>query len=158
MADKITFNVKEALDYAKKGLIEEWVHEFLTTAGKNPEFSVGLKLQKRYWAGPVVMGFDMMVRCCGPEESMEYRHDAYEFNRYVDEMVKSLNNGWEAPPLIVQYHEGRFTVNDGNHRYEALKKHGFNKYWVILWFNDQENFNRGIAELSLYLNKKEVET
>lgn len=149
MIDKKIFSVKGALDWARRGLIEEWVHEFLTTVGKNSEFSVGLKLQKRYWAGPVEMEFDRMIRCCGPEEHMEYRHDADEFNRYVDEMVKSLRNGWEAPPLIVQYHEGRFTVNDGNHRYEALKKYGINKYWVILWFNDQENYIRGMDELNL---------
>lgn len=150
MAETKMFTPKGALDCAGKGQIEEWVHEFLTTVGNNPEFSAGLKLQKRYWAGPIIMGFDRLERCCGPEAHMVYRHEAGEFYRYVDEMVKSLKMGWEAPPLIVQYHEGRFTVNDGNHRYEALKKCGINRYWVILWFSDREDYKRGLKLVESY--------
>lgn len=143
------FSVKGAVEYAGKGMIEEWVHEYLMTVGKNPEFSVGLKLQKRYWAGPVEFNLDKLARCCGPEENMEYRVDANMFEIYVDEMVKSLKNGWEAPPLIVQYHEGSLTLNDGNHRYEALKRCEINRCWVIFWFNDLENYEKGMDELNL---------
>lgn len=145
MDGKMIFSVGEAQKYANKGLLEEWVHEFLMTAGKNPEFSEGLKLQKRYWTGPLEMDLDRIERCCGPEESMEYRVDAGCFRSYVDEMAKSLNKGWESPPLLVQYVGGRLSVRDGNHRYEALKKCGIKRYWVILWFADLDDYKQGVV-------------
>jgi hypothetical protein len=80
---------------------------------------------------------------------MEYRVDSKAFEIYVREMVKSFKKGWDAPPLIVQYHEGSLTLNDGNHRYEALRRCGIKRYWVIFWFNDLGNYKKGIDELDL---------
>ena len=37
------------------------------------------------------------------------------------------------PPLIVSIEDGSFVLNDGNHRFEALKQLGIREYWVIIW-------------------------
>ena len=42
------FSATEALEYAKRGLLEDWIHDFLTTSGKNEELSTGLKKKKRF--------------------------------------------------------------------------------------------------------------
>ncbi len=42
--DKLTFTVDEAIEFAKRGEIEEWVHLFLNSVGDNVPFSEGLKL------------------------------------------------------------------------------------------------------------------
>jgi len=42
-------------------------------------------------------------------------------------------NGWDCPPLIVQYTEGRLVVSDGNHRHEALARLGTVEYPMLLW-------------------------
>lgn len=32
------------------------------------------------------------------------------------------------PPLIIMYDQGDISIEDGNHRYEALKRKRFKKY------------------------------
>ena len=78
---------------------------------------------------------------------MEFRIAADIFYDYVGEMAKSLQNGWEPPPLIVQYVKGVLSLRDGNHRYEALKKCGYDSYCVILWFAGKDDFEEGITDL-----------
>ena len=49
------FSATEAIQHAKRGLIENWIHEFLTTSGKNEGLSTGLKKEKRFFIGPTSM-------------------------------------------------------------------------------------------------------
>ena len=39
-------------------------------------------------------------------------------------MDESIEAGWEPPPLLAEYRAGRLLLQDGNHRYEALKREG----------------------------------
>lgn len=41
------FNIEEAVEFSKEGCLEEWVHIFLKTVGRNQALSEGLKLEKR---------------------------------------------------------------------------------------------------------------
>ena len=45
------------------------------------------------------------------------------------------NGNWDMPPLIVdgKIINNKHEINDGNHRFEALKMLGIKEYWVILW-------------------------
>lgn len=132
----LLFNVKEAIEFSKEGRIEEWVHLFLNSVGDNVPFSEGLKLQKRYWLGPIMMELDRLNRCCGPEIGIKYVMPEENWERHVGEMQKMIRKGWDMPPLIVNHQNGYLEVNDGNHRYEALKREGIDRYWVILWDSD----------------------
>ena len=133
--DKQLFTVKGAIQYAKEGKIEEWVHLFLNSVGGNVPFSEGLRLQERYWLGPILMDLDRLVRCCGPEEDIEFVEPAANWESTVLRMQKLIREGWEVPPLIAE-NIGCLKVSDGNHRHEALKREGYTKYWVILWDSD----------------------
>lgn len=66
------FTVSEAEAYAQEGRLEEWVHMFLLGPGHNPAFSQGLKLQPRYWAGPLQIDLDLLEPSAGPEPEREY--------------------------------------------------------------------------------------
>ena len=50
--------------------------------------------------------------------------DKNNFEIHVSKMLNSIRDGWKVPPLILNYENGNFTLNDSNHRYEALLRHG----------------------------------
>ncbi|MBK1812736.1 ParB N-terminal domain-containing protein [Clostridium sp. YIM B02505] len=127
------FTVEEAIEFSKEGRIEDWVHLFLNSVGDNVPFSVGLKLEKRYWTGPLLISLDKLRRCCGPEANMEYFNPSEEWEVEINKFRRLIKDGWNMPPLIAQ-HEGKdLKVNDGNHRMEAMKREGIEKCWVIIW-------------------------
>ena len=136
------FSPYEAIEYSKKGLIEEWVHYFLNTAGKNTGLSDGLKKQKRYWAGPVEINLNRLARCCGPEKNMEFPETIDNWEKKINEMRSTIRTGWIVPPLIVEYRGSELSIRDGNHRYDALIREKIKKYWVIIWYNSMEDFLR----------------
>ncbi|HLY28109.1 MAG TPA: ParB N-terminal domain-containing protein [Aggregatilineales bacterium] len=136
------FSPEEAVRYTVAGRLEEWIHAFLTSAGANIALSEGLKLQKRWWIGPVYCSLSSVQRICGPEENMAYKEPPDSFERRVTTMVKSLQEGWQAPPLIVEYgQDGKMSVRDGSHRHEALVRSGQRVYWAIFWCNSEADFN-----------------
>lgn len=131
--DGLVFNVEEAIKFSKEGRIEDWVHLFLNSVGDNVPFSEGLKLVKRSWIGPVLMDICKLNRCCGPEETMEYRIDSEGWEKDISKFQKLIREGWDMPPLIVEQCNGKLKLNDGNHRLEAMVREGVKECWVILW-------------------------
>ncbi len=136
--DKLLFNVNEAIEFYKRGEIEKWVHLFLNSVGNNKPFSEGLKLQKRYWIGPILIDLDKLTRCCGPESEMEFYNSRESWEMEISKFQKLIRDGWDMPPLIVQNTQGKLIVNDGNHRIEAMKRENIQKCWVIIWESDSE--------------------
>ncbi|WBW95567.1 ParB N-terminal domain-containing protein [Oceanirhabdus sp. W0125-5] len=136
--DKLLFNVNEAIEFYKKGDIEEWVHLFLNSVGNNKPFSEGLKLQKRYWIGPILIDIDKLTRCCGPEPEMQYYNSPESWDKHIEKFQDLIRDGWDMPPLIAENKEGKLIVNDGNHRIEALKRENIKKCWAIIWDSDSE--------------------
>ena len=138
--DKMSFSVEEALEFTSKGEIEEWVHLFLNSIGDNKPFSEGLKLQKRYWLGPLFIELNKLERCCGPEPEIQFVVPADGWESHITYFQSLIRNGWNMPPLIA-YNEGNYLlVNDGNHRLEAMRREKVEKCWVIIWeSNSAEN-------------------
>lgn len=131
---------KSAIEYARQNNLEEWIHTFLCGEGDNKGLSDGLKLEKRYYQEPKLMDLDLFQRCYGPEPGLKYsiREDDEEQIKYFWKNIAAIaerykTGEWDMPPLIIQECDGVFELNDGNHRYEALKKLGIKEYWVILW-------------------------
>jgi len=142
--------LKSAFQYAEAGKIEEWVHLFLNGEGNNVSFSDGLRLENRYYFGPLKFKLDMFVRCCGPEANNKYVIDCEAFEKHVSVLQNRFKDGWDMPPLIVNYCNGTFELNDGNHRYEALKQSGVDEYFFIVWTtaeSDAINFNKEFCEV-----------
>lgn len=132
--------LKSAVEYGRQNNIEEWVHEYLCGEGDNKGFSDGLKLEERQYTEPRLMSLDLFKRCYGPEPDMKYhiREDDKEQLKYfwmkIDRIAERYKAGdWDMPPLIINDTDGIYELNDGNHRFEALKKLNVTEYWVILW-------------------------
>lgn len=134
------FTLQGALQHGYEGRIEEWVHAFLLGAGHNPFLSFVLSLKKRYFINPVIFRLNAFNRNCGPEPHMKYQVKKPGFEFIVANMMTSLKNGWDIPPLIINYEKGQFDLSDGNHRYEALTRFGLTHYYIIFWTSDMEDY------------------
>jgi hypothetical protein len=132
--------LEEITTHAHNGQLEDWIDAFLHAEGNNVPLADGLKKQKRYWIGPLQFPLKRLVRCCGPEEEMEYRESVEAWNAKVDSLIEHIKSGGELPPFIVQYRQGIFSIRDGSHRYGAYEKLGLETYWTLIWCDSEEAF------------------
>lgn len=135
------FDVSTAQQYASQGKLEEWVHIYLNTGDwANLGLSEGLKLQKRWWNGPLKVKHSDLVRVCGPEAHMEYRLDADEWSKRTNKIAQSLSNPLALPPLIIEYRQGELSIRDGNTRHRAMEMKGWPSCWVLIWYNTEQDY------------------
>lgn len=166
---RIVYNQKEAIrmeyhgtlssaqEWARQGMLEEWVHAYLLSDGHNQPFSEGLKIVDRIFLGPVLMPLALFHRCCGPEEAMTYRVHPEGWERHVQKLQLAIEHKQDLPPLIVHYlipegkSEGEFELNDGNHRWEAYTRLGVTDAQVIVWITDRYEYEQFCERYSQYL-------
>jgi hypothetical protein len=60
-------------------------------------------------------------------------------------MHESIDDGWEPPPLIAEWQDGRLLLQDGNHRHEALVRAGETFAWTLVYFPTLEARDRFAA-------------
>lgn len=144
-----------AQEFAKQGKLEEWVHTYLLSDGRNKDFSDGLKLFDRYFLGPIKMPLSLFTRCCGPEENMKWRINEDWFEKHVSDLMEVIKREKDMPPLIVHFlaknGKAYFELNDGNHRLEAYKRLGIEEYHVIVWITDKDEYDLFVEKYSQYL-------
>lgn len=141
-----TNTLSSAKEFASHGRIEEWIHTYLLSDGHNKAFSDGLKIYDRYFIGPVIMPLHLFCRCCGPEENMKYQVDKEWFEKHVEKLRQVLLAVEDMPPLIANYVDGHFELNDGNHRFEALKRLGRCEYPFIIWITEKKDYDDFLAK------------
>jgi hypothetical protein len=132
-----------AQKWARDGKIEAWVHSYLLN-GKggrtNPEFSEGLKREKRWWNGPLELNLSDLSPAVGTDPGLEYVVDKEYWSARTSTMAKSFSNPLSLPPLIVEYRGGQLSVRDGNTRYGAMGFLGWTTCWVIIWYNSESDY------------------
>jgi hypothetical protein len=131
--------------WAQKGKVEEWVHKYLLSGrgGKsNPQFSEGLKREKRWWNGPVELSLSDLSPVVGTEPGMEFVVDKDYWYALTSKLAKSFSNSGSLPPLIAEYRAGELSVRDGNTRYGAMKLLGWTTCWVIIWYNSESDYRQ----------------
>ncbi|MBR3503032.1 MAG: ParB-like nuclease domain-containing protein [Clostridia bacterium] len=132
--------LSSAMAFGEAGQLDVWIHRFLTCEANNVPFSDGLKLCERYYVSPAPMPLGLFSRCVGPEEGMAYRVDGDAFSKRVANLERLIRAGTDLPPLIAHYVDGRFELNDGNHRYKAYENLGVESAWVIVWITGESEF------------------
>jgi hypothetical protein len=140
---QLEFDTCSAQKWAQEGRIEAWVHKYLLSGkgGKsNPEFSEGLKRDKRWWNGPVEVRLTDLSPAVGPDPDMEYVVSADYWLARTSQMAQSFTNPESLPPLIAVYQAGALSVRDGNTRLGAMKLLGWSKCWVIIWYNSESDY------------------
>ncbi len=100
--------------------------------------AAALAQKEHWWVGPIRVPLDDLVRLAGPESDALVPIERDEWEGDVEEMEESLEEGWEPPPLLAEYQDGRLLLQDGNHRYEALVRADEEHAWVLVYFDDSE--------------------
>lgn len=129
-----------AKQYDQEGKIDRWMQDFLRADGKNLALADGLLLEERHYFGlyeiPISLLSDVKS---GAPEYLHAENDIQYFFHVVDRMKESLAEGWDAPPLIVEYVYGKFQVDDGRHRLELYRQMGAERVWAAVWTTGEED-------------------
>jgi hypothetical protein len=86
------------------------------------------------WAGP----FTLKIHQSDLDMGKDYRERGIDFHlghyqRGVKKYMNRLAKGLKLPPVVLLYHDAwGWTMQDGNHRYEALVKAGATTYDAFL--------------------------
>jgi 8-oxo-dGTP pyrophosphatase MutT (NUDIX family) len=64
---------------------------------------------------------------------MTYRNPVDDFERRVEGLRAFHQGGGSSAPLLVNFSGGKFQLNDGNHRHEALVRDGVTAFPMIFW-------------------------
>lgn len=127
------------LEYARKNEQKEWLQLYLRNDGKNLAFADGLLIEDRYYYGPIEINLEMLHFPAGTPEYLTDVNDIEWFYTVVERMKESYQKDWDVPPLIVNFDEGKFVVNDGRHRYEMYHQLGIRKAYVLFWVTGEED-------------------
>jgi hypothetical protein len=135
------FTVHGARAASAADQIDEWVHAYLTgSPGANLPMAIGLRLQRRWWIGPVRVPTASLTRICGPEPEMPYRTTPEAWEAKVSAIGVAASDTDSLPPLILEYRGAYLALCDGNHRYEALRRRGDGSVWAFIWCNSEAEF------------------
>ena len=134
---------------AQNDELEDWIHTYLTTGyWANEGLAYSLKLQQRWWRGPLELPLTALIRCCGPEPTLEYPMDASDWNQRITALAAGLTDPLALPPLIVEYRQGELSVRDGNKRHAAMCLKGWRSCWVLIWYNSADDYQRDTKHAS----------
>jgi hypothetical protein len=146
------FDLASARAAASAGETALWVGDFLASRGSdNAVLAAALAQERHWWLGPVRIPLGDLERLSGPEDEVLVHEEPRHWEGEIDEMRERLEEGWEPPPLLAEYQDGRLLLQDGNHRYEALAREGAPDAWVLIYFGDPDSrdaFARSIGEVT----------
>lgn len=138
------FSLASAFQAADDDRIALWVGDFLASPGSDNEIlAAALATKRHWWIGPIRLPISDLVRLAGPEDDVLVPIEEEEWEEDVDAMEESLEEGWQPPPLLVEYQDEKLLLQDGNHRYEALERAGETEAWALVMFanpDDREAF------------------
>lgn len=129
----------QAKIYNHNRKIKEWLQLFLRNDGDNVALADGLLLEEREYFGLIELNMSYFKDIKkGAPEYLSAENDIDYFFRIVENMKHSLKD-WDVPPLIVEYRDDKFFVNDGRHRLEMYRQMGKEVVDVVLWTTGEEN-------------------
>ncbi len=120
-----------------------WVGDLLASRGSDNEvLAAALAQREHWWVGPISLPLSELTRLAGPEDDALCQVPDDEWEDDVSEMEESVDHGWEPPPLLAQFQDGKLLLQDGNHRYEALERSGARTAWVLVYFDNAGDRDR----------------
>lgn len=148
MTDDQTFSLASAKRASDEGRVAEWVSDFLASPGSsNPALAAALAMRDATYLGPIRFALDRLTPMAGPDGDDVIVPVAKEdWESDVEDMGHSIEQGWHPPPLIVSHRDGKYFLEDGNHRCETLLRAGTTQAWTILLFADEMERDRFLNE------------
>ena len=141
------FSLASARAAAADDQTATWVGEFLASPGSdNAVLAAALAQKPHWWVGPIAIPLADLVRLAGPEDDALVQVASGKWEDDVEEMQDSLDDGWEPPPLLAEYQDGRLLLQDGNHRYEAMARADEPDAWVLIYFDNPHDREKFVAD------------
>ena len=144
MTDHEDFTVEAARRAAERDELGTWVAEFLASPGSDNELLAhALTHPPRTWIGPVRLPLDQLHRLAGPpDHPVLVPVDEDYWRDDVEDLGDKVEDGWEPPPMVVTYRDGRLELEDGNHRAEGIRRAGEDEAWAVVSFDSTEERDR----------------
>src|SRR5258708_7316030 len=148
MKEARQYSVESARAAGRRGDLASWVARFLASPGSdNAVLAEQLGNELGWWAGPVQLPIDQLNRLAGPSsDPVLCPVDEDYWDERVDAMGKVAKEGGDPPPVIVAYRDGEFTLEDGNHRVEGVRRAGRPVTWAVVGFAEKEDRDRFATE------------
>ena len=148
MTDDEKFSLAAARLAADESRLAEWVVDFLASPGSsNSALAAAFAMSGATYLGPIRFALDRLTPMAGPvgnEVVVAVAEGVWESD--VEAMEHSIEQGWHPPPLLVSHHDGKYFLEDGNHRYETLRRTGATHAWVVLMFAGEIERDRFLKE------------
>jgi hypothetical protein len=148
VTDDERFSLASAQEAAKEGRLAEWVVDFLASPGSsNSTLAAAFAIRGATYLGPIQFALDRLTPMAGPaghDVVVPVAERAWESD--VEAMEYSMEHGWHPPPLLVSHHDGKYFLEDGNHRYETLRRMGATHAWIVLLFAGEAERDRYLEE------------
>ena len=147
MSDDDRYSLDAARAAAERDGLGEWVADFLASPGSdNGPLAAELTNRPRWWLGPLMVPLEDLNRLAGPPgEPVLCPIDADDWRDDVEDLEQKVRDGWEPPPVIASYRDGRLVLEDGNHRVEGVRRSGAHQTWAVIGFDDPDERDRYIA-------------
>ena len=136
-----------AKEYMDNGNIAEWMQLFLRNDGKNIALADGLLLEERHYIGLREIPMKLLKNIESGAPKYLKNEASIEYFFYIVENMKSDIDHWDVPPLIVNYYNGRFEVNDGRHRLEMFRQLSYEYVQAVVWVTGDEDYNKVLEVL-----------
>jgi len=148
VTDDEKFSLASARHAADEGRLAEWVVDFLASPGSsNSALAAAFALSGASYAGPIRFALERLTPMAGPvgDDVVVPEPESY-WEAEVEAMERSIEQGWHPPPLLVSHHDGKYCLEDGNHRYETLRRMGATDAWIVLIFAGEVERDRFLNE------------
>lgn len=129
----IKFTLESALKAKKEASLEEWVQQYLRDEGHNIKLANILQENEIIWVDLIEYNLDKLKRAMGPEDDMLFKEEKEKWEERINNFAILIKGGFSPSPIIATDLWDDISISDGTHRFEALKKTGFKKYWVIFF-------------------------
>ena len=140
MSDDDRYSLDAARSAAERDGLGDWVADFLASPGSdNGPLAAELTNRPRWWLGPLLVPLEDLNRLAGPPgEPVLCPIDADDWRDDVEDLEQKVRDGWEPPPVIASYRDGRLFLEDGNHRVEGVRRTGAHETWAVIGFDDPD--------------------
>jgi hypothetical protein len=141
MNDDREYSLASARAASDRHELTEWVTGFLGSPGSdNAALAEHLSQELGWWTGPLELPLDQLNRLVGPPgDPVLCPVDDEYWNGRLAELDRRTKAGWEPPPVIVSYRQGKFVLEDGNHRSESVRRAGKTLVWAVVGFENRED-------------------
>ena len=137
MTSNLKSHLASAIDASKKNNLFEWTLAYLQSEERNKELVENIQKRKIVKIELIEYPLSKLEKVTGLQNGETEPESLPQWVKRVKNIEDAITKKHLPPPIIVTDFWQDMEIADGSHRYEALLKHGFTKYWTIFLFTNQ---------------------